>query len=688
MAIQPNTIVRLNDYCLVEFFPEQLTMSPSPVFYKLYNSQTGTHQIFNGNGSPTGNSQDYTVTYIGPNQYAYLNQEVVMPYWQRFPEKFLYTTPGAYDTFNKVRFHFISGYDFGSLPGLILSLKNKMNNGSYDFFMQMLVTPDWFTDLVKNNPSPIYLADAMFDRYVEVFVPAEQLINQDYYNQPPESRSGEFGALITYNGTSYSGLIQDAPMTASIDECVRIDRQTISEDIYDVYTTDQHYESVMSIDSLHQRFGAFIGESTEFDALEFYGTMVDDSGNLTFAESMINLLSTNAHDIWVIAHQLTIHEWIDGVKTLSGKYMELQETGFDGPMYYRPILKNSGNSIAFEIDYTCRLFNRRNGDQIIRLGSYISYNAAKYGRTLSTLPIIAPVDSHIVYNKIVKSSLEATELFVEQNYLTTGNGITKNIAQGINSTAFMPMFFNVNSISVSTKDAIPANDNSGTTLIYKQGDLRFILMPFDNMLKFKVYTVNQNGKLKVMDLSGFGDFRIVLMMNNKKTRFKYLTDIGTSNPKVGELMFKIPQKDSESLVTSSTREFYITMLSKDSTETVLYSGFWNDVTEKDIVEENITKVKAQQAEILSGSTSPFSSIASILVNGINTIKANAQMMSSENLQINIPGYVSVGNKNNDVSIINQLIPAGYTPSTNAAQSKADSALGKTLGNQAGGSITK
>lgn len=684
MASQPNTIVRLNDFCVAEFWPEQLSMSPNPVFYKLYNNQTGTHHIYNANGSPTMNTMDYSATLVGPGQYVYMNQEVVVPYWQRYPDKFYATTPGTYDTFNRVRFHFSSGFDFADMQGLILSIKNKMNNGGYVVFASILITPDWYSDLVKFNPSPIYLADMIFDRYVEVFVPAVSQINQDYYNVAPELRSTEFGARITYTGTNYSGLVQDAPIVVGVDVVTRIDRVTISDEVYDMCVTDQHNESVIAIDSLHQRFGAFIGESQTFDSLEFYGTFLNENNQLAFAEELINLLSTNAHDDWVIAHQLTIHEWVDGVKTLTGKYMQLQESEFDGPMYYRPILKNAGIAVAFEVDYTCRLYNRRNGDQIIRLASFISYNTAKYGRTLSVLPLADTPQSHVIYNKIVKSSIEATDLFVEQNYVTTGQNVTKNLSSGGSQvTAFIPMFFNVNAISVSMKDALPDSDEVSSTLIYKQGDLRFILNPFDNMFKFKVHTVNNKGRLVPMDLSGYGKFYMVLMNNNKKVKFKYLKDSGTSNPSRGELMFKIPQKDAESLITTSNREFYLTLVASDGTETMLYNGFWNDVTEKDVVDANNEKVRAQQQQILQGQTSSFfSTVLGNLNAGTASIPAQALTLPSD-IQIHIPGYVPKANQGGDVSVVHIIPPASLSVSTDPSQAKADSALGKALGNQSG-----
>jgi hypothetical protein len=692
MAAQPNTIVQLNDYCVVEFFTEEIVMSSNPLFHKLYNIETGVHQIYNPNAydGVTLNTQDYSVVSISPGQYVYMDQEVAVPYWDRYPEKFYKSTPGNYDTFNKVRFHFTSGFDFAGLPGLILGIKNKMNNGTYAMFAQLLVTAELYEFMVKFNTSPIYLADAIFDRYVEVFVPAISAINTDYYALPPESRGGEFGALITYSGTNYSGFVQNAPIVVSIEEVSRFDTLTAGNDMYQLYISDNHYESVVIMNSLYQKLGVFIGESDEFDAIEFYATMLDDSGNTAFVEALINEISTNAHDKWVIAHQLVIHEWIGGVKTLSGRYMVLQETEFDGPMYYRPILRNSNSSIAFEVEYTCRLYNKRNGDQIIRLGSYISYNTRKYGRSLETIPLDAEPSSHIIYNKIVRSALEATELFVEQNYININPQQTLSLMGDSNTQqqtvmSLIPMFFNVNSISVSMKDALIENENVGDTLVYKQGDLMFVLTPFDNMFKFKVHTLNNAGDLVPMDLSGFGNFNIVFMDNGKKVKFGYLTSTGTSNPSIGELMFKVPQSDAEILINSDTREWYITLVAADNTETALYSGFWRDPTEKADVDANIERVRQAQSELLSGNVVSYFSTQTGVLN-VPAVASAAEQSAAEtpavDTQVHIPGYVPAGNSGGDVSIIQKVSPSLLQSQGDAKQSKADSALGKALGNQA------
>lgn len=668
MATQPNTIVRLCDYCVAEFFPEDVSMS-SQVFCKLYNRNYGTHHIFNDNGSPTGNSQDYSATYLMPGTYLYLNQEVAVPYWTRYPETFLYTTPGAYDTYNKVRFHFVSGFDFGQFEGLMMGVKNRTNIGSYAVFANVLVTPTWYSDVVKFNASPIYLADAVFDKYVEVFVPAIRQINLDYYATEPALRGSTFGGSITYNGQTFTGLVQDAPIVVFVDECNRIDSTANGEDHYDYYILSQHYESVVQMDAIYQLFGAFIGESQNFDAIEFYGVMTDDSGNLAFPTDLINALSTNAHDSWVIAHQLTIHEWVGGSKTMTGTYMHLQESDFDTPMYYRPVLKYAGAAVAFDIDYTCRLFNRRNGEQTIRTASFISYNPRKYGMTRAQLPLAAPVSSHVVYNKIIKTSLETTDLFVEQNVSMPRQLSADGAQQTARVTSFVPLFFNGGNISVSHNDYAVENSSESSSLIYKQGEMRFVLNAFDNMLKFKVYTVGSAGKLVPMDLNGIGGINIVFINDGKKVKFAYMPS--GSNLANGDISFKVPQADAEQIVNSDTRDFYITVVASDNTETVLYTGFWNTVLERDEVDRAADKARVANE-------------ASADVNKQAEEPARPVLDASAVNSVSVPGYVQQGGKSNDVSVVQSIPPASYTAvSSNSKQTKADAALSSALDKQSG-----
>ena len=653
---QPTAITKISDYCIAEFFPNMVSMTPSPSFHHLYDKNTSTHQVFNPNGSVTGNQQDYTAHLISSNQYVYLDQDVVTPYWVQYAASFYYDQPAGYEFYNKVRFHFLSGYDFLKNSGTVLTVKNRMNNGSYCTFACLLVTADWYVDMVKYNVAPIYLADAMYDRFIDVYVPAIDKMNRDYYAVAPNARSSEFAAQVTYTGSSFAGFAQYSPITISIDECIRIDKQETVTDIYSIYVSDTHYESVVSQDSTYQKFGAYIGESADFDAIEYYGVSRGDDGSLGFVKDLIDILSTNAHDDWVITHQLTIQEWVGGQKITTGKFMDMQEADFDAPRYFRPILKYTGTEIAFEIDYTCRLFNRRNGEQIIRIGSMISHNHAKYGRSIASIQLDGAPRSHVVYNKIVKTSLEATDLFVEQSIIannsSTQQSFTMPVASNAGAIKFTPVFFNTNKISVSQHDHYVDAVNPANDIIYRQGDLRFILNPFDNLIKFKVYNTNSSDVLIPMDLSSLGSFNLVMFNNNKKVRFEYLTDSGYSNLKGGEVSFKIPQYDSESLITSSNREFYVTVLTSDGTESALYGGFWNDVTEKDIVDANIAKVLDQQSSLARpGGTIPStpSTFASFQVPASGIISEKTPVL-------NVPGYVPKSKATNDQSISNVIKP--------------------------------
>ena len=73
--------------------------------------------------------------------------------------------------YDSVKFHIISGYNFDNLDGVILQAKYQERTGKKATLMQILLQKSDVT-LPVLNPNPIYLGGALYDRYVEVKIPA------------------------------------------------------------------------------------------------------------------------------------------------------------------------------------------------------------------------------------------------------------------------------------------------------------------------------------------------------------------------------------------------------------------------------------------------------------------------------------------------------------------------------------
>jgi hypothetical protein len=85
-----------------------------------------------------------------------------------------------------------------------------------------------------------------------------------------------------------------------------------------------------------------------------------------------------------------------------------------------------------------------------------------------------------------------TKLFIEPGMLNDQNQTGTDQTQTVTRTEYIPIFFNNSNISVSNTSALVKNTDSNEEVVFGPGKLRFILTPFDNLIKLKVYTSNSS----------------------------------------------------------------------------------------------------------------------------------------------------------------------------------------------------
>ena len=89
----------------------------------------------------------------------------------------------------------------------------------------------------------------------------------------------------------------------------------------------------------------------------------------------MNLNSAGGDNI--IINDIDIYEQqsTNFIKTFS--FTQIQSSGFDKPLEFRPLLKYADSDVSFSIDYTLRILNQNNGFQIVKKASTTSYNVKK-----------------------------------------------------------------------------------------------------------------------------------------------------------------------------------------------------------------------------------------------------------------------------------------------------------------------
>ena len=590
--------INLSSYCIVEYQFEQLN---SLNFYNedfkfVENNITGEHQIFNTDSSynTLKNIQDLSVISIGNNSYAYLDSEKI-PNYLAYNTQLTSTTLSGYNVvMDKVRFHFVAGFDFDSFKALILSITNTENSGTNCIFANILLAPETIAQLIIFNPKPLFLSNAIYDRYVDIYIPSIKNINNDFETAPIPGIT--FAAAITPSPSGPVGFINNRPITISLLECGN--KKTIYTNLavtYDSYEVTEAFIATVSQTNEFDNVGAYVAESMVGDYLEFYLTF-----NSAFPGELISILDKrNPADDWIIVHQLSVFEQVGSAFINTSRLVFFQEDSYDEPNVFRPVLKYAHEAISMSVDYIARLTNRRNGEQIIREASFNLVSPKKYGRNLINLPLLEKPQSQKIYNKIVKNNFEATSLFIEPIPIGKQPVVTLNTPTQVTEvvrTEFIPIFFNNNNISISNVNSMIRSTDSSEEVIFAPGKLRFILSPFDNVLKLKVFTeatlANAENPLVSLDLNiNSAKYRLVFETTVGKISIDNSNDSNQENLSTGQITFNIAKKDSEAISNSSNRTLYLVSVSQDGRETLMYTGEWRKPSEQADVDAAIAQAK-------------------------------------------------------------------------------------------------
>jgi len=669
--------VNLTAYCMAEYMAEPLGSSNyyTDDFFLIENLKTESRQIFNDDSSynTTKNIKDLTVSPIGNNNYAYLDSEKIPDYLVYDPELVVTSVTGFNVVMDKVRFHFVTGFDFDQFVALILSVSHTENSGKKNQFANILLAPETIAELIVFNAKPLFIANALYDRYIDIMVPSIKNINEDYKIAAVPANT--FVAAITPTVNGSTGFIYNNPIEVGLAACTK--KKTIftgTSTDYDSYEVSEFYTATVSQSNEFDNVGAYVNESAVGDYIEFYLTF-----NLGFPEELISILNRrNPADDWIIIHQLSIFEQLGSTFINTSRQVFFQEDSFDEPNIFRPVLKNAGQAVSMSIDLISRLTNRRNGEQIIREASFNLTSPKKYGRKLNVLPILDKPGSQTVYNKILKNNFEATSLFIvpepvsnptQPSSQATGTGTVTEVIR----TEYVPIFFNNNNISVSQTNSLVNSTDKVEEVIFGPGRLRFILSPFDNLLIFKVYTKNSpstSSKLIPLDLNvNASIYNIVFETSTGKLSIQNSKDAQLENLSTGVLAFNVSRKDSETIISSKNRTMYLTATSQNGKETFIYSGEWRKTIEQADVDSAIKDIIAEsnREDSLQGILDKINEEKAMQVTQSEKDSANAISPIKETGFAPTVNRFGIASAKSILATVKNLVPLTTQPASNTSK---------------------
>jgi hypothetical protein len=547
----------------------------------------------------TGNIKDLTVIPQSSNggRFVYLDSENSPNYTEYDTTLTETLVPGGSIVGDRARFYIAAGFQFTDFTNMVLSIRQDMNNGNALILASILLNPNTLGDILLYTTRPLIIGNTMYDRYIDIIVPSIKNMDEAFYTAPNQANT--FASQIT-NGI---GLVKNNPITVNLFECTLGPNLSTQDEVYTTFDITQSYNAQISQANDFDLVGARIREAVDGDYLEFFATW-----NQGFPEEFIGILEKRSGQSWIIFHQLSIFEQIGSSFIKSGDATFFQETNFDEPLVFRPILKNANEAVSMVVDYSVRLVNRVTNEQIIRTASLTIVNPNKYGKSLLKLDFADKPNSYKISNVIVKKLTDSVQVFNDPAMVRASQPAPVETAAPVQPTVitntvnnYVPVFYVRNSIAVSQKNHL-VRSGKVSELVFGQGLLSIAVTPFDNTFKFQVKTESTNTSSKTptfstMDLTQFSGFELVFGSASSKISIPNITDQSQVDSSIGEILFKIDSTITAKIQTIDDPKFYIVTVGKDGSRSALYTGKWyksDDITVADT--DNANQLSTAQSE--------------------------------------------------------------------------------------------
>jgi len=553
--------IQITDYALVEYIYTDETITTTQArCLRLQNKYTNTYQFLNNAQAfkRTANILDNSASRLGTDAkvWAYHDIDSPVPIIQQ-DNNFVLTDVTAnllsnqnYDT---VRVHFLAGYTFPGLDGVITEIQ-------FNEWTATGLNPRPFTAAanvyLKSEPNvtfstnPIFIADRYFDRYIEFKIPSLYSVNLDFWTSPTATNT--IGYQYTFGNV---GFLQGSQISINLYEI-----NSITESNGNRYlNTGTTWNSSVNQQDEYSFVGAVVKENSEYDFIEYYPTFQGG-----YIEDYINLLNETGQ--WVVINQLTVYEQVGTNFIKTSDVTILQEENFDQPSVYRPVLRNAAAVYSYSIEYIMRLVNKVSNKEIVRRSTFSSTDVKKYGYQLERINALEGFRPIKVYNKIVKTD--------ESPAPSVSFGTPRIVTQ----VRYVNNYFDVNYISVDSTTEIDSTEIG--QIVYPQGTNVFYMNPFDNFVKFKIFTKSKDKKQNVtLDLASNGmDIKLSFVFDDKSQIFlDPVQDITVANPGSGEILFKVDSETAVKLLGGSARSYFLVNKTAEGNDVLMYTGKFESV---------------------------------------------------------------------------------------------------------------
>lgn len=548
-----------------EYHPTIYGTNPVSVgFEKIVNGYLDNSvQILNRNNDAitTGNVRDLSSVQISKNTFVRLDIDRILQFLDydnkltdvaNLPVVFESNLNVYYDT---IRYHFLSGFDFGLSDGVVLQVQFQERNGKRCTVSQITYEKGDI-NISRPNPNPIYFNAGIYDNFIEVKIPSYSSITYEFdtqINTPTINQT--VAAKLSSDG---QGFIRNQPFYVNL---YRIETtQELNSFFY--YNTQLNSTATVTPFDEYSDLAANIVENPTFDYFEYYPTW---QGN--FIEDFL-YTENSLGRIYYVIHDIELREQVGLRQISTQKIQVLQDKDFNSPYIYRPVVLNP-KATSFTISYILRLVDKFSNVSILRSATLTSTEVDKYGPGLKRINLLNQPYPQKVYNKVV-------EPVVSKAYTLNVNPIERVI------TKYVPAFFERESVNISEEDltidnlgGLTQSPTKDATIAFGQGNARIVVNPYDNYYKFRIFTKNDGKENTILDLGNNTEFFLVFEGGDNKTvKIASMADSTFQNPNRGELVFRVVEGDSKKISAFSKRDFHIVSRTNNGIETSVYHGYW------------------------------------------------------------------------------------------------------------------
>jgi len=318
-------------------------------------------------------------------QYVSLDTDIGVPYNDFSPAltdsaDLLQTFSPELDVaYDKIKIHFVAGFNFEGFDGIVFEALAPRR----DSVMVNLASINFLkTDTPTFSPDPLLLADKLYATYIEWRVPSLYFMNNLFSAAQPNG--------VAYKITEGKGFLSTPPITLRASGIY----QTIVENAYSFYEMQEiNSASILSRD-IYDNLYAQVIQSDNGDYFELSGQVTGS----TFSNFIAQLNSSGGQ--YVVFHEISVTEQVGQVFTQTSFQVITQDTGFDEPVLFRPIIKNANKAVSFSINYVLRLYNKADATQIIKNAKLTSFEPQVYGPNMIQVNLgVVPTVAN-VYNRI------------------------------------------------------------------------------------------------------------------------------------------------------------------------------------------------------------------------------------------------------------------------------------------------